>query len=231
MVDRINLAQKAFNGFEDPRTKNKMSAAQALKKGWLYYEAGQRFLEVQYLTGGLIEPEVTGRVPLDVAVNKGTLDARTAQKLRDVSGYSKYLTCPKTKLKISYKDAMDRSMIEEGSGLRLLEASSQSSKGLYSPYSVSGSGSASGSRPDSRTGSRSGSRRGSFDATGSGFSTNFSPSSFSSTSYGRRYNAGLQSGLSMDELAQALTSLAMGRNCSSEERIFTTIQPNYSPVA
>ncbi|XP_031649653.1 plectin a isoform X4 [Oncorhynchus kisutch] len=231
MVDRINLAQKAFNGFEDPRTKKKMSAAQALKKGWLYYEAGQRFLEVQYLTGGLIEPEVTGRVPLDVAVNKGTLDARTAQKLRDVSGYSKYLTCPKTKLKISYKDAMDRSMIEEGSGLRLLEASSQSSKGLYSPYSVSGSGSASGSRPDSRTGSRSGSRRGSFDATGSGFSTNFSPSSFSSTSYGRRYNAGLQSGLSMDELAQALTSLAMGRNCSSEERIFTTIQPNYSPVA
>uniref|UniRef100_A0A8C7SWM8 Plectin n=1 Tax=Oncorhynchus mykiss TaxID=8022 RepID=A0A8C7SWM8_ONCMY len=188
MVDRINLAQKAFNGFEDPRTKKKMSAAQALKKGWLYYEAGQRFLEVQYLTGGLIEPEVTGRVPLDVAVNKGTLDARTAQKLRDVSGYSKYLTCPKTKLKISYKDAMDRSMIEEGSGLRLLEASSQSSKGLYSPYSVSGSGSASGSRPDSRTGSRSGSRRGSFDATGSGFSTNFSPSSFSSTSYGRRYN-------------------------------------------
>ncbi|CAB1321217.1 unnamed protein product [Coregonus sp. 'balchen'] len=231
MVDRINLAQKAFNGFEDPRTKTKMSAAQALKKGWLYYEAGQRFLEVQYLTGGLIEPEVTGRVPLDVAVNKGTLDARTAQKLRDVSGYSKYLTCPKTKLKISYKDAMDRSMIEEGSGLRLLEASSQSSKGLYSPYSVSGSGSASGSRPDSRTGSRSGSRRGSFDATGSGFSTNFSSSSFTSTSYGRRYDAGSHSGLSMDELAQALTSLAMGRNCSSKERIFTTIQPNYSPVA
>ncbi|KAJ8000282.1 hypothetical protein DPEC_G00203220 [Dallia pectoralis] len=187
MVDRINLAQKAFNGFEDPRTKTKMSAAQALKKGWLYYEAGQRFLEVQYLTGGLIEPEVTGRVQLDVAVNKGTLDARTAQKLRDVSGYSKYLTCPKTKLKISYKDALERSMIEEGSGLRLLEASSQSTKGLYSPYSVSGSGSASGSRPDSRTGSRSGSRRGSFDATSSSFSTSFSSTSFSSPSYSRRY--------------------------------------------
>ncbi|OPJ85729.1 plectin [Patagioenas fasciata monilis] len=62
MVDRINLAQKAFYGFEDPRTKTKMSAAQALKKGWLYYEAGQRFLEVQYLTGGLIEPDAAGRV-------------------------------------------------------------------------------------------------------------------------------------------------------------------------
>ncbi|XP_071356214.1 plectin a isoform X8 [Trachinotus anak] len=187
MVDRISLAQKAYNGFEDPRTKTKMSAAQALKKGWLYYEAGQRFLEVQYLTGGLIEPDGTSRVTIDEAVKKGTLDARTAQKLRDVSAYSKYLTCPKTKLKISYKDAMERSMIEEGTGLRLLEASSQSSKGLYSPYSISGSGSATGSRSGSRTGSRSGSRRGSFDATGSSFTTTFSSSSYSSPSYGRRY--------------------------------------------
>ncbi|GAA6233264.1 plectin-like [Lates japonicus] len=188
MVDRISLAQKAYNGFEDPRTKTKMSAAQALKKGWLYYEAGQRFLEVQYLTGGLIEPDATSRVSIDEAVKKGTLDARTAQKLRDVSAYSKYLTCPKTKLKISYKDAMERSMVEEGSGLRLLEASSQSSKGLYSPYSISGSGSATGSRSGSRTGSRSGSRRGSFDATGSSFTTTFSSSSsYSSPSYGRRY--------------------------------------------
>uniref|UniRef100_A0A3P8N9L8 Plectin n=1 Tax=Astatotilapia calliptera TaxID=8154 RepID=A0A3P8N9L8_ASTCA len=187
MVDRISLAQKAYNGFEDPRTKTKMSAAQALKKGWLYYEAGQRFLEVQYLTGGLIEPDATGRVSIDEALRKGTLDARTAQKLRDVSAYSKYLTCPKTKLKISYKDAIERSMTEEGTGLRLLEASSQSSKGLYSPYSISGSGSASGSRSGSRTGSRSGSRRGSMDATGSSFTTTFSSSSYSSPSYGRRY--------------------------------------------
>ncbi|XP_034017103.1 plectin a isoform X5 [Thalassophryne amazonica] len=187
MVDRISLAQKAYNGFEDPRTKTKMSAAQALKKGWLYYEAGQRFLEVQYLTGGLIEPDVTSRVSVDEAVKKSTLDARTAQKLRDVSAYSKYLTCPKTKLKISYKDAMERSMIEQGTGLRLLEASSQSSKGLYSPYSVSGSGSGTASRSGSRTGSRSGSRRGSFDATGSTFTTTFSSTSYTSPSYGRRY--------------------------------------------
>ncbi|XP_016136919.1 plectin-like [Sinocyclocheilus grahami] len=231
MVERINLAQKAFQGFEDPRTKTKMSAAQALKKGWLYYEAGQRFLEVQYLTGGLIEPDVSGRLSLDDAVKNGTLDARTAQKLRDVSGYSKYLTCPKTKLKISYKDAMDRSMIEEGSGLRLLEASSQSSKGLYSPYSISGSGSTSGSRSGSRTGSRSGSRRGSFDATGSGFSMGLS-SSFSPTSYGRRYNSGAHGGLQMDELKQALLALASGRNCCyDEKRIFTSSQTQPSLVA
>nr|XP_041569976.1 plectin [Taeniopygia guttata] len=214
MVDRINLAQKAFYGFEDPRTKTKMSAAQALKKGWLYYEAGQRFLEVQYLTGGLIEPDAPGRVSLDEALQKGTIDARTAQKLRDVNTYSKYLTCPKTKLKISYKDAMDRSMIEDGTGLRLLEASSQSSKGYYSPYNISSAGSTSGSRSGSRTGSRSGSRRGSFDATGSGFSMTFSSSSYSSSSFGRRYTGSTQG--TMEEAALAL-ALAASRSCGWEE--------------
>ncbi|XP_009470007.1 PREDICTED: LOW QUALITY PROTEIN: plectin [Nipponia nippon] len=214
MVDRINLAQKAFYGFEDPRTKTKMSAAQALKKGWLYYEAGQRFLEVQYLTGGLIEPDVEGRVSLDEALQKGTIDTRTAQKLRDVNTYSKYLTCPKTKLKISYKDAMDRSMIEDGTGLRLLEASSQSSKGYYSPYNVSSAGSTSGSRSGSRTGSRSGSRRGSFDATGSGFSMTFSSSSYSSSSFGRRYTGGPQS--AVEAAALTLTLSLLSRSCGQE---------------
>ncbi|MCI4377354.1 hypothetical protein PGIGA_G00202670 [Pangasianodon gigas] len=141
MAERIYLAQKAFQGVEDPRTKIKMSAAQALNERWFRYEDGQRFLEVQYLTGGLIEPDAAGRLSLDDAIKKGILDAHTAQKLQDVSGYSKYLTCPKTKLKISYKDAIERSKIEEGSGLRLLEASSQSIKCLYSPYNINGSGS------------------------------------------------------------------------------------------
>ncbi|XP_030076215.1 LOW QUALITY PROTEIN: plectin [Microcaecilia unicolor] len=232
MVDRINLAQKAYSGFEDPRTKTKMSAAQALKKGWLYYEAGQRFLEVQYLTGGLIEPDLPTRVNLDEALRKGTIDARTAQKLRDVNTYSKYLTCPKTKLKISYKEAMDKSMIEDGSGLRLLEASSTSSKGYYSPYNVSGSGSTSGSRSGSRTGSRSGSRRGSFDATGnSGFSMNFSSSSYSSSSYGRRYTATPQENtIDTAELALALASLS--RSCSWEtSRDFLALQGPHPTVA
>ncbi|XP_068524243.1 plectin isoform X23 [Anas acuta] len=217
MVDRINLAQKAFYGFEDPRTKTKMSAAQALKKGWLYYEAGQRFLEVQYLTGGLIEPDVEGRVSLDEALQKGTIDTRTAQKLRDVNTYSKYLTCPKTKLKISYKDAMDRSMIEDGTGLRLLEASSQSSKGYYSPYNVSSAGSTSGSRSGSRTGSRSSSRRGSFDATGSGFSMTYSSSSFSSSSFGRRYTAGPQS--AVDAGDSSITPSLLSGRCGQQASV------------
>ena len=94
-------------------------------------------------------------------------------------------------------------MVEEGTGLRLLEAAAQSSKGYYSPYSVSGSGSTTGSRSGSRTGSRAGSRRGSFDATGSGFSMTFSSSSYSSSGYGRRYASGPTSSLGGPESTAA----------------------------
>uniref|UniRef100_A0A8C9U8I4 Desmoplakin n=1 Tax=Scleropages formosus TaxID=113540 RepID=A0A8C9U8I4_SCLFO len=175
MATRLKPAQKAYLGFEDVKTKRKMSAAEAMKEKWLPYEAGQRFLEFQYLTGGLVDPEFGQRSRLEDVVRKGWLDERTAQKLRDTFNHPKNLTCPKTKLKISYKEAMDNCMVEERSGLMMLQASSISSKGISSPYNVS---SAPGSQGGSRSGSRSGSRRGSVDLT-SKFSYSFT--SFSSS--------------------------------------------------
>ncbi|KAI5609895.1 plectin isoform X4 [Silurus asotus] len=123
MVAALTLAQKAFHGFEVSKTKTKMSVGQALNERLLNYETGQRYLEFQYLTGGLIEPGVPGRLSLDDAVKKGTVDTVTAQKLQDVNRYYKNLICPKTKLKISYREAIGNSLIENRSGLRFLEAS------------------------------------------------------------------------------------------------------------
>ncbi|MGH0163626.1 UNVERIFIED_CONTAM: hypothetical protein FKN15_055862 [Acipenser sinensis] len=176
MAQRLKPAEKAYLGFEDVKNKKKMSVGDAIKEKWLPYESGQRFLEFQYLTGGLIEPDTPGRRPMQEVIRKGMVDGRTALKLQDTSSYPRNLTCPKTKLKISYKDAMDRSMVEEMTGLRMLEASSMSSKGISSPYNVSSApGSRSGSRAGSHTGSRSGSRRGSVD-----LSSSYSVSSYSS---------------------------------------------------
>ncbi|CAM9504403.1 unnamed protein product [Lampetra planeri] len=163
MSERIALAQKAHTGFEDPKTGKRMSTAQAMRKGWLYYETGQRFLEAQYLTGGLIEPDTSGRVTMEEALKNGTVDARTVQKLRDVNNYSKCLTCPKTKLRISYKEALDSSVVDPLTGLRLLEASTSSTKGFPSSYSVGDVSPTSGSRASSR--------RGSFDASGTSHSS------------------------------------------------------------
>nr|XP_033790624.1 desmoplakin isoform X2 [Geotrypetes seraphini] len=181
MAGRLKQAQKAFLGFEGVRGKKKLSTAEAMKLNWLPYEPGQRFLEFQYITGGLIDPEIQGRIRTEEAIRRGMLDGRAAQKLRDTGGYPKILTCPKTKLKISYKDAMDRSMVEQNTGMRMLPAAAMSSQGISSPYNVS---SAPGSRSGSRPGSRSGSRRGSFDASSSS-NYSYSYQSYSSSSIGQ----------------------------------------------
>ncbi|XP_014046493.2 desmoplakin [Salmo salar] len=167
MATKLKPAQKAFMGFEDVKTKRKMSVVEAMKEKWLPYEAGTRFMEFQYLTGGLLEPGNGQKTSIEAAIRRGWLDGRGAQKLQDTRSHTKNLTCPKTKLKISYKEAMDSCMVEEGNGMKMLQASSMSSKGISSPYNVSNPGSRSGSRAGSlatsRSGSRSGSRRGSVD--------------------------------------------------------------------
>ncbi|XP_029479376.2 desmoplakin-A-like isoform X2 [Oncorhynchus nerka] len=167
MATKLKPAQKAFMGFEDVKTKRKMSVVEAMKEKWLPYEAGTRFMEFQYLTGGLLEPGKGQKTSIETAIRRGWLDGKGAQKLQDTRSHTKNLTCPKTKLKISYKEAMDSCMVEEGNGMKMLQASSMSSKGISSPYNVSNPGSRSGSRAGSlatsRTGSRSGSRRGSVD--------------------------------------------------------------------
>uniref|UniRef100_A0A3Q3XED7 Uncharacterized protein n=1 Tax=Mola mola TaxID=94237 RepID=A0A3Q3XED7_MOLML len=185
LLGKLKPAQKAFVGFEDVKTKRKMSAAEAVKETWLPYEAGHRFLEFQYLTGGLIEPGTGRRITIEEAIHKGWLNGQSAQKLQDTRSYQKNLTCPKTKLKISYKEAMDSCMVEESNGMKMLQASSVSSKGISSPYNVSNPGSRSGSRTGSLAGSTNGSRRGSVD-----YSSSYTYSfSCSSNTYSSNTNA------------------------------------------
>ncbi|XP_026881504.2 desmoplakin isoform X1 [Electrophorus electricus] len=167
MASKLKPAQKAYTGFEDVKTQGKMSAAEAMKEKWLPYEAGQRFLEFQYLTGGLMEPGSGTRVSIEEAIRRGWLDGKGAQKLQDTKSYMKILTCPKTKLKVSYKEALDNCMVEETKAIKMLQASSMSTKGISSPYNISPGP---GSRTGSRSGSRSGSRRGSVDYTSFSFS-------------------------------------------------------------
>uniref|UniRef100_A0A6Q2Z357 Desmoplakin b n=1 Tax=Esox lucius TaxID=8010 RepID=A0A6Q2Z357_ESOLU len=182
MATRLKPAQKAYIGFEDIKSKRKMSAAEAMKEKWLPYEAGHRFLEFQFVTGGLYDPELERRRTIEEALKEGWLDGRGAQKLQDMRHHSKTLTCPKTKLKISYKEALDNCLVEENTGVKMLQAASTSSRGISSPYNFSAPGSSSGSR----TGSRTGSRRGSVDLGSSSSPGRFSivsSSTYSRTSF------------------------------------------------
>ncbi|XP_048863280.1 desmoplakin-like [Brienomyrus brachyistius] len=160
MAARLNPAQKAYVGFEDVKTQRMMSVAEAMKEMWLPYDAGQKFIEYQYVTGGLVDPQLSQRISLEEAIQKGWVDARGAQRLRDIKQHTKDLTCPKTKLKISYKEALDNSLVEENSGVMMLQAPSMSSKGISSSYNVS---TAPGSQNGSLSQSWDGSSRGSMD--------------------------------------------------------------------
>ncbi|XP_068175111.1 desmoplakin-like isoform X1 [Antennarius striatus] len=174
MVGKLKPAQKAYIGFEDVKTRKKLSIPAAMKEMWLPYEAGQRFMEFQFLTGGLYDPEMGCRRNLEDAMTLGWMNPRTAHKLQDVRNHVKILTCPKSKLKISYKEALDNCMLEESTGVKMLQASTMSSRGISSPYNVA---SAPGSRTGSRPGSRRSSRRSSVDLG--------SPSSSSSSHYSK----------------------------------------------
>lgn len=178
MANRLKPAQKAYIGFENVKTNKKLSAAEAVKEKWLPFEAGQRFLEFQFLTGGLFDPEHGRRRSLHEAVHLGWLDSRASHKLLDTRHHPKMLTCPKTKLRITYKEAMDTCILEDKTGVRMLPAASTSSHGISSPYN---------SNPSSAPGTRTGSRRGSVDQTYSNSSTSrYSSFSYSSTSFSSR---------------------------------------------
>uniref|UniRef100_A0A3Q3D0M8 Uncharacterized protein n=1 Tax=Haplochromis burtoni TaxID=8153 RepID=A0A3Q3D0M8_HAPBU len=141
MATKLKPAQKAYIGFEDVKMKRKMSVPEAVKEMWLPYEAGQRFMEFQVVTGGLYDPEMGGRRTIEDALKMGWLDGRAGQKLQDTKYHTKNLTCPKSKLKISYKEALDNCLTEESTGVKMLQASSVSSRGISSPYNVASFGS------------------------------------------------------------------------------------------
>lgn len=173
MAFRLKPAQKAYLGFVDIKTNKKMSAAEAVKEKWLPFEAGQRFLEFQYLTGGLFDPQHGQKRTLAEALQLGWLDEKAAQKLMDTRHHSKILTCPKTKLRISYKEAINACIVEKKTGVCMLPAATTSSGGISNAYN---------SNPSSAPGSR----RGSVDYTISTSSSTTRYSSYKSSSFSSR---------------------------------------------
>uniref|UniRef100_A0A8D0EWZ2 Epiplakin 1 n=1 Tax=Strix occidentalis caurina TaxID=311401 RepID=A0A8D0EWZ2_STROC len=126
MVDRINLAQKAFYGFEDPRTKTKMSAAQALKKGCPPSEAAGS------IAGVYVEASRKIMSFYD-ATREHLLSLDSALCLLEAQAAMGFITDPVKNRQVSVAEAVQLGLV----GLELKErllAAEKAATGFVDPY-------------------------------------------------------------------------------------------------
>lgn len=118
---QLSLYEQAYHGILQPKTGKRISVAQAIQENLFPKDIGMRCLEFQLLTGGLINSETQSRISLEEVAQSGFLDKGRLALLRDAK-FSKIIICPKTRRCISYKEALEKSIHDHHTGLRLLEA-------------------------------------------------------------------------------------------------------------
>lgn len=74
---------------------------------------------------------------MEDGIKCGVIDAVTATKVQDEELYVKIITCPKTKKKLTYKEALESAIFDCHTGLRLLEAAQPMKTGISSLYYAS----------------------------------------------------------------------------------------------
>uniref|UniRef100_UPI0037E842C6 desmoplakin-like n=1 Tax=Semicossyphus pulcher TaxID=241346 RepID=UPI0037E842C6 len=122
LSQQLQQFEQAFNGIVHPKTSKTLSVSRAIQESLLPKDAGFRCIEFQILTGGLINPDTHDRASLEEVIQSGHVDKVTASALRDEKFQTKSLTCPKSKRRITFREALERSVYDCHTGLRLLEA-------------------------------------------------------------------------------------------------------------
>jgi len=123
LAKQLQHFEKAYYGIVHPQTAKTLSITQAMQENLLPKDLALRCLEFQLLTGGLINPETQDKISPEEVIQGSSVDKVTASLLlKDEASYAKSLTCPKTKRRISFKEALERSIYDCHTGLRLLEA-------------------------------------------------------------------------------------------------------------
>merc|ERR1739838_845412 len=135
LAKQLQHFEKAYYGIVHPQTAKTLSITQAMQENLLPKDLALRCLEFQLLTGGLINPETQDKISPEEVIQGSSVDKVTASLLlKDEASYAKSLTCPKTKRRISFKEALERSIYDCHTGLRLLEATKPHGVGAMSSY-------------------------------------------------------------------------------------------------
>uniref|UniRef100_A0A674GRH8 Epiplakin 1 n=1 Tax=Taeniopygia guttata TaxID=59729 RepID=A0A674GRH8_TAEGU len=121
LKERLLSADRAATGFVDPYTEEKISLYQAIQKELVGREQGVRLLQAQMATGGIIDPATGGRLPADVACEKGYLDEEMSQLASDPGNEdSKVFLEPSTLERVTYSELRKRCVVDPASGFLLL---------------------------------------------------------------------------------------------------------------
>lgn len=122
-LDTLKRAERAVTGYKTAMGKT-LSMFQAMGRGLVTKSRGVRLLEAQIATGGLVDPRVSHRVPINIAFERGLFKKDLYDVLEDPSDDTKGFFDPNTGENLTYLKLINRcEMIEEDGekiALRLL---------------------------------------------------------------------------------------------------------------
>uniref|UniRef100_A0A8C1VJ46 Dystonin n=1 Tax=Cyprinus carpio TaxID=7962 RepID=A0A8C1VJ46_CYPCA len=119
---QLQQCEQAYYGIIHPQNGKTLTVAQAMQENLFPKDVGVKCLEFQLATGGLINSESLERVSLEDAIQNCLIDKATAAHLQHDNSHWKCITCPKTKRKMSLKEALEKSVFDSHTGFVLLEA-------------------------------------------------------------------------------------------------------------
>uniref|UniRef100_A0A3Q3GQJ7 Desmoplakin b n=1 Tax=Labrus bergylta TaxID=56723 RepID=A0A3Q3GQJ7_9LABR len=118
--DSLLSAERAVTGYQVPGTDKVISLFQAIERGLVEKGHGIRLLEAQIASGGIIDPEHSHRIDVDVAYEKGYFDERMNRVLSSPNAETKGFFDPNTEENLTYKELKKACIRDKKTGLILL---------------------------------------------------------------------------------------------------------------
>ncbi|XP_068017178.1 epiplakin-like isoform X2 [Melanerpes formicivorus] len=123
---KLLSAEGAVAGYAEPCTGQRMSLLQAMRRGLIVREHGLRLLEAQLATGGILVPG-HGRLPAELACQRGYLDPELCRCLCDPKNQTRSCFDPNTQENLTYLQLLRRCVPDPATGLLMLQLMDKSS--------------------------------------------------------------------------------------------------------
>uniref|UniRef100_A0A7N8WX15 Desmoplakin b n=1 Tax=Mastacembelus armatus TaxID=205130 RepID=A0A7N8WX15_9TELE len=118
--DSLLAAESAVTGYKTPGTNKIISLFQAMEKGLIEKGHGIRLLQAQIASGGIIDPEHSHRIDVNVAYKRGYFNEAINKILTDEGDETKGFFDPNTDENLTYLQLKKRCITDKKTGLILL---------------------------------------------------------------------------------------------------------------